>query len=154
MFFWRVGTFTTLTSFITQQITVNVQFVFLCKNWNNSPHPYNLLSPRLCMQLPCCFVTGDVHVVCSAMVQHYLCFVSAIHLLATHSIMRQVGIDGGWVVKSKEFWYALDTTFNEIMKIWGVLQSKFHIFMGPGSSYFDVFQIKGCIFHLSISDSI
>lgn len=68
----ELALFITLTSFITQQTTVNVQFVFLCKIWNNIPHPYNLLNPQLCMQLPCCFMTGDVHVVCSTMVQHYL----------------------------------------------------------------------------------
>lgn len=146
--------FITLTSFITQQTTVNVQFVFLCKNWNNSTHPYNLLNPQLCMQLPCCFMTGDVHVVCSVMVQHYLCFICATHLLATHSIMTHVGTDGGWDVKSKEFWCTLDIGVNKIMKVWGFLQSEFHIFMGPESSYFEVFQLKGCNLHLSISHSV
>lgn len=121
--------FITLTSFITQRTTVNVQFVFLCKNWNNSPHPYNLLNPQLCMQLPCCFMTGDVHVVCSTMVQHYLRFIRATHLLATHSIMAHVGTDGEWDVKSKEFWYTLDIGVNKIKKVWGVLQSEFHIFI-------------------------
>jgi hypothetical protein len=85
-------------------------FSLFCCAKTDSPHPCNLLSPRLRMQLPCCFVIGDVHAVCSAMVQHYLCFICVTHLLATRSIMVYVRIEGGWVVKSKKFWYALDTS--------------------------------------------
>jgi hypothetical protein len=94
---------------------VNVQFDFLCKNWNNSPNPYNLLSPRLCMQLPCCFVIWWCS--CSlfshgaALFMFHLCHTftwKAQHYdmleLMAHELLNRSDSDTLWIQMSMRSW--------------------------------------------------